>query len=339
MPKQNEIFDVTIIGGGPVGLFTAFYSGMREMKTKIIEFLPNLGGKVSSFYPNKMIRDIGGIPHLSGDELTANLIEQATTFDPTIVLGEQVVEMQRHPDGYFTLTSSNGARHFTKTIILATGFGTLKFVELDLPNAKEFEGTSLHYSISQLDRFKGKHVLISGGGNAAIDWANELEPIAKQVTLIYRKSSFKGIESNVTKMMDSNVNILAPYEIQALKGNNGQLSSIMVHNLTHSFSEEMEVDHLIVNHGFHIDLGPIAEWGMKMDNGTILVDRCMSTSIPGIFAVGDIANYENKLALIAGGFNEGPIAVNSAKVYIYPKDPLTHLYSTHYDPLTKEDKH
>ncbi|GIN58312.1 ferredoxin--NADP reductase 1 [Lederbergia ruris] len=336
MMQQNDIYDVTIIGGGPVGLFTAFYSGMREMKTKIIEYLPYLGGKVSYFYPEKIIRDIGGIPQLSGEELTTNLIEQAKTFDPTIVLEEQVMDWQKHEDGYFILTSDNGVKHYTKTVILATGFGSLKPVMLDLPHSKEFVGQSLHYSIHNIDRFKGKHVLISGGGNSAVDWANELEPIAKKVTLIYRKSSFKGIESNVTKMKRSSVQVLTPYELAGLRGKGGQLSSAIIENTEQAAFEEVEIDELLVNHGFHIDLGPITKWGMDITEAGIVVNSSMSTSIPGIFAVGDIAQYKNKLPLIAGGFNEGPIAVNSAKLYIHPKDPLTHLYSTHYEPLTKD---
>ena len=337
MVKQDEVYDVTIIGGGPVGLFTAFYSGMRELKTKIIEYLPYLGGKVSYFYPQKIIRDIGGLPHLSGDELTANLIEQARTFEPTIVLEEQVLNCQKHEDGYFILTSQNGAKHYTKTVILATGFGSLKPVELELPHAKELTEKSLHYSIHDIDRFKGKHVLISGGGNSAVDWANELEPIADQVTLIYRKSSFKGIESNVTKMKNSSVQVLTPYEPAELKQENGRLASVIIQNTEQTTFEEVKVDELLINHGFHIDLGPITEWGMEITDAGIVVESSMATSIPGIYAVGDIAQYENKLPLIAGGFNEGPIAVNSAKLYIHPKEPLPHLYSTHYEPLIKAD--
>lgn len=337
MSKQLELYDVTIIGGGPVGLFTAFYSGMREMKTKVIEFLPYLGGKVPYFYPDKVIRDIGGISHISGEKLTSQLREQAMTFDPTIILEEQVVGVNKLKDGNFILTSSNGAKHFTKTIILATGFGTLKSVKLDLPNAEEYEGMSLHYSINKLNHYKGKRVLISGGGNAAIDWANELESIAKKVTLVYRKPTFSGIESNVTKMMDSSVNVLNPYELIELNGIDGQVSSAVIKQVDNQKQEEISIDHLIVNHGFHIDLGPITEWGMEMNNGSIQVDDAMSTSIPGIFAVGDIASYQNKLSLIAGGFNEGPIAVNNAKLRVAPKEQLKMIYSTDYERLVKRD--
>lgn len=338
MSKQLDLYDVTIIGGGPAGLFTAFYSGMREMKTKVIEYLPFLGGKVPYFYPEKIIRDIGGIPHISGEKLTEQLEEQARIFDPTIVLQEQVVGLERLADGHFLLTSSNGAEHLTKTVIIATGFGTLKSVKLALPEAVNYEEKSLHYTIRKLDQYKGKHVLISGGGNSAVDWANELEPIAHKVSLVYRKSTFPGIESSITKMMHSSVEVYTPYEIVQLKGKDGHLSSATIQHVERQERTEIPIDHLIVSHGFHIDLGPIADWGMHMNGGTIQVDNTMSTSIPGIFAVGDIANYPNKLPLIAGGFNEGPIAVNHAKKHIAPSDELKTIFSTNYEPLVRKSE-
>ncbi|WP_026907358.1 NAD(P)/FAD-dependent oxidoreductase [Paucisalibacillus globulus] len=332
---NNDLFDVTIIGGGPVGLFTAFYSGMREMKTKIIEYLPYLGGKVSYFYPEKIIRDIGGIPQISGEKLTENLIEQAMTFDPTIVLNEQVLDVERLEDGTFLLTSHNGAKHHTKTIILATGFGTLKSVKLDLPFVEEFEESSIHYAIKSLARYRGKKVLISGGGNSAIDWANELESIAEKVTLIYRKEAFSGIESNVRRLMNSSVEVLTPYQLIELQKSEGKLSNVVIQHMETDNQREMNIDYLIVNHGFHINLGQIANWGLAMLDNTIQVDHTMSTSIPGIFAIGDISNYPHKLGLIAGGFNEGPIAVNSAKQYILPDEQLVNLFSTHYESFKK----
>lgn len=331
MTEQHEVYDVTIIGGGPVGLFTAFYSGMREMKTKIIEYLPFLGGKVPYFYPEKVIRDIGGIANISGEKLTDQLIEQAMTFNPTIVLGEQCLHVEKLHDGTFILTSDNGAKHYTRTIIIATGFGTLKSTKLELPNASQFEEKSLDYTIKRLESYRGKRVLLSGGGNSAVDWANELESVADQVTLVYRKTAFAGIESNITKMKNSSVDVKTPYFVDSLKGDGGQISSAFVKNLQTNEVEELEIDGLIVNHGFEIDLGPIADWGMDMEGGTIKVNGEMATSIPGMFAVGDIANYNHKLQLIAGGFNEGPIAVNSAKLHIHPEEELSHLFSTTYD--------
>ncbi|WP_010529910.1 NAD(P)/FAD-dependent oxidoreductase [Lentibacillus jeotgali] len=329
---SNEVYDVTIIGGGPAGLFAAFYSGMREMKTKIIEFLPFLGGKVPYFYPEKTIRDVGGMPSISGERFTDQLIEQAMTFNPSVILGEQCTSVEKTVDGTcFILTSNNGAKHYTRTIMIATGFGTIKPVKLDLSEASQFEEKSLDYAIKRLENYRGKHVIISGGGDTAVDWANELESIAEQVTLVYRKTAFSGIESNITKMQNSSINVKTPYTVDRLIGEGGRISTVRLKNLRSGKTEETMADALVVNHGFEIDLGPIAEWGMSMENGTISVDKKMESSIPGIFAVGDIAGYDHKLQLIAGGFNEGPVAVNSAKKHIYPNQHLEHLFSTDTD--------
>ncbi|MFD2628959.1 NAD(P)/FAD-dependent oxidoreductase [Oceanobacillus kapialis] len=333
MPQDLKLYDVTIVGGGPVGLFTAFYSGMREMKTKIIEYLPFLGGKVPYFYPEKMIYDIGGIPKISGEAFTEQLIEQAKTFDPEIVLNEQVMHMEKQPDGFFLLTSHNGSQHLTKTIILATGFGSLKSVKMDLPEAINFEGESLHYAINKLTDYAGKDVLISGGGNSAVDWANELEDIANKVSIVHRKPEFKGIERNISRMKNSSVDVYQPFRVSGLSGENGQVHTATITHTEEDSQQEIPIDRVIVNHGFEIDLGPITDWGVEMQDGTILVDGNMSTNIPGIFAVGDISNYPSKLSLIAGGFHDGPIAVNHAKLHIAPKEELKPLYSTNHAPL------
>lgn len=329
MGKSLELYDVTIIGGGPVGLFTAFYCGMREMKTKIIEFLPFLGGKVSYFYPDKTIRDIGGIPKITGRDLITQLKEQAMTFNPEIVLGQQVVGLERQPDGTFILISHTGEKHYTRTIILANGFGTLKSVTLDLPNAKEFEGHNLNYTVDALHSYKDKHVLISGGGNSACDWACELLHVARHVTIVHRRHEFRGLECSVSNLKCcSQARVMTPYVIDALHGENGMVTKATIKNVESGETMDLEVDEVLVNHGFSIDAGPISDWGLEIENGNMKVDEMMRTNIPGIFAAGDAANYTYKLPLIAGGFSEGPIAVNSAKAYLEPNKALKPLYST-----------
>ncbi|MEH7332357.1 NAD(P)/FAD-dependent oxidoreductase [Neobacillus drentensis] len=330
MWNEMKLFDVTIIGGGPVGLFTAFYCGMREMETKIIEFLPYLGGKVSYFYPEKMIRDIGGIPAITGEDLIRQLEEQARTFEPTIVLNEQVVGLERLTDGTFLLTSHNGEKHHTRTIILTTGFGTLKSARLDLEEAEKYEGQNLHYMVETLKNFSGKHVLISGGGNSAVDWANELLPIAKHVTVVHRRKEFSGLERNISNLRNSTATILTPFVMEGLSGEEDRLNSVRVKNLETEEIQNIVVEEVLVNHGFSIDLGPIKEWGLEFENGSIKVDSFMQTNIPGIFAAGDIASYQNKLHLIAGGFSEGPTAVNSAKAYTEPEKELKPIFSTNH---------
>ena len=329
-----KLYDVTIIGGGPVGLFTAFYCGMREMETKIIEYLPYLGGKVSYFYPEKVIGDIGGIPAITGENLIQHLEQQARTFNPTIVLNQQVMGVERLLDGTFLLTSHNGEVHHTKTIILATGFGSIKNSKLDLVNAEKYEGKYLLHTVEDIQHFKDQHVLIYGGGNSAVDWANSLLPIAKQVTVVHRRDEFSGIARKISDLRNSSANILTPYILEALHGDK-VLRRVRVKHIKTNETKEINVDVVLLNHGFSIDLGEIKQWGLAFENGSIKVDSSMQTNIDGIFAVGDIAGYENKLHLISGGFSEGPTAVNSVKAYIEPDKKLKPIFSTTHVKLQR----
>lgn len=331
MIDERDIYDVTIIGGGPAGLFTAFYSGLREMKTKIIEYLPFLGGKVAYFYPEKIIRDIGGIAHRSGDDVTAELIEQAQTFDPTVVLNEEVVKISRVEEGLFCLESRAGQKHYSKTIVLATGFGILKTKKLDLTEAAYYEGKGLYYTVQHMEGYRDKTVLVCGGGNSAVDWALELEPIAKKVYLVHRRDGFKALESNVTKLKNSQVEVLTPYQLVGLVGEAGELSSVQLRHAETHLDRAVSIDALIVNHGFEINMMDLSENDIAMDAGMIAVDSKMETTVPGIFAIGDISNYPDKLGLIAGAFNEGPIAVNHAKKLVDPKNDVPKLFSTAMD--------
>src|SRR5690606_5433951 len=198
---EKELFDVTIIGGGPAGLYSAFYSGLREMKTKIIEFQPELGGKIH-VYPEKMIWDVGGQPPIQGAKLIDQLVAQGLTFHPKVVLNEKVESIAKNEKGIFEMIGSSGEVHLSKTVIVAVGGGILNPQKLQIEGAERFEVSNLNYTVKSLERFKGKTVLISGGGNSAIDWANELEPIAKQVYVTYRKPELAGHEAQVTQLMN-----------------------------------------------------------------------------------------------------------------------------------------
>ncbi|MBC6297167.1 NAD(P)/FAD-dependent oxidoreductase [Listeria sp. FSL L7-1517] len=326
----NDLYDVTIIGAGPIGLFAAFYSGLRSMKTKIIDAEPAVGGKVRYFFPEKIIRDIGGIPAITGADLIANLKEQAETFHPTIVCNERVVEVTKLSNGTFQLTTQNGTIHFSKTIVIATGSGTFEVNRLDALHAENFPD-AIFYDVKNLEQFRDKVVAVSGGGNSAIDWAHTLEPIAKEVHLIYRGEDFKAHEERVKALKSSRVQIHIHHEMSALFGINDRLTATTLYcNQTNS-TKTIPTDALFINHGVKVDLGTMAEWGFTLTDFGILVDDEMKTTIPGIFACGDSAAYPRKIRIIAAGLHEGPIAINSAKKYLEPNAADEAMISTHHE--------
>ena len=324
----EELYDVTIIGGGPAGLYTAFYSGMRDLKTKLIEYGPELGGRML-IYPEKMIWDVGGVTPILGEQLIAQLIEQAKTFDPTIVFNQQIVGVERLVDGHFILTSATGEKHYSKTIILAIGYGMLTMNKLEIEGADRYEVTNLHYTVQELEMFRGKNLLISGGGNSAVDWANELVPIAASVTVVHRRDDFGGHEKNVLRMKKSSVAVATPYEIVQLHGNGDSIERVSIAHLETGEVEEITVDAVIVNHGLGCDYGPLAEWGIKMKDNIALVDEKGETNIPGIYGAGDFIDHPSKVRLIAGAFTDGALALNAAKLRIEPDAPKMAYVSSH----------
>lgn len=339
---EQTVYDVTIIGGGPAGLYSAFYSGLREMKTKLIEYQPFLGGKVN-VYPEKMIWDIGGLTPVTGEQLIRQLIEQGLTFQPEVVLGEKVTSISRGEDRIFTLDTASGAKHYSKTIILAVGGGILKPTKLEIEGAERFEVANLHYTVKSLSRFKGKTVLISGGGNTAIDWANELAPIAKKVYLTYRKEMLKGHEAEVSKLMKSQVACLLNTSIVKLTGAKGgdSIRSVWIQNHEDGSIVELDIDEVVVSHGYERDKALLdnSEVQIRMANEYGIAGTSMSeTSEEGIFAAGDILAYEGKLHLIAGAFQDAANAVNRAKQYITPEAEAYGMVSSHNDLFMEKNR-
>jgi len=331
-----DLYDVTIIGGGPAGLYTAFYSGMRSLKTKLIEARNDLGGVVTHFYPGKTIYDLGGIPGIKGEALVSQLQTQAETFQPRIVKNQTIARMEKQTDGTFKLTSTNGDLHYTRRIILAVGSGTFEVNKLQLEEAADYEETSLFYAVHHMRQFSGKNVVISGGGNGALDWAAELAPICKQVTVVYRGEKFThALEHNIERMNQYAVQVNYACEVTGLSGENGQLRTITVRDAADQ-TQRIEADALIVNHGFQFGLGALEQWGMAIENNGILVDQRMETPIKGIFAIGNAALYPQKLYLIAAGFVESPTAVNSVKHDLDPDAPSQAMVSTHHHFFTEK---
>jgi len=325
---KEELYDVTIVGGGPAGLYTAFYSGMRDLKTKIIEYSSQLGGRML-IYPEKMIWDVGGVPPILGGQLIEHLIEQAKTFDPTIVFNQKVEHLERQSDGTFILTSSTGEKHYSKTVILAVGYGVLSMQKLEIEGADKYEVTNLHYTVQELEIFRDKHVLISGGGNSAVDWANELEPIAASVTVVHRRDEFGGHEKSVLKMRESSVCLKTPYEVVQLHGDGELIQSVSIENKESGEIERIELDAIIVNHGLKCDYGALEKWGLSIEDGVAIVNEKRETNIEGIYGAGDFVDHPSKVRYIAGAFTDGILALNSAKLYLEPDAPKVAYVSSH----------
>lgn len=337
LSQSEEIFDVTIIGGGPVGIFTAFYAGLRNMSCKIIESLPQLGGQLSALYPEKYIYDVAGFPKITAQQLVDRLVEQMGQFEQTVCLNEAVEEMERQPDSSFKLTT-NKETHFTKTIIITAGNGAFQPKKLDLANSSRFEKSNLHYFIHDLQQFAGKKVQLFGGGDSAVDWALMLEPIAEEVSLVHRRDKFRAHEHTVEKLMSSSVTVLTPFVPTEFIGEE-KITQVMLKEVKGDETKVMDVDDVIVNYGFVSSLGPIKNWGFHLDKNSIVVNSKMETSIPGVYAAGDICTYEGKVKLIASGFGEAPTAISNAKVYIDPTSKVQPLHSTSVmDKTEKRDE-
>ncbi|MQR87353.1 SidA/IucD/PvdA family monooxygenase [Bacillus megaterium] len=326
MKEDKQVYDITIIGGGPTGLFTAFYGGMRQASVKIIESLPQLGGQLSALYPEKYIYDVAGFPKVRAQELVNNLKEQMDQFKPAVALEQAVEKVEKQADGVFRLTT-NSEVHYSKTIIITAGNGAFKPRKIELENAEQFEQTNLHYFVDDMNKFKGRKVLVCGGGDSAVDWSLMLEPIAEKVTLTHRRDKFRAHEHSVENLHNSSVDIKTPYVPVEFIGDE-RITQVVLENTKGEEKAVVDVDDVIVNFGFVSSLGPIKEWDLDLEKNAIVVNSKQETNIPGIYAAGDVCTYDGKVKLIVAGFGEGPTAVNNAKAYIDPKARLQPMHST-----------
>ncbi|WP_394234482.1 NAD(P)/FAD-dependent oxidoreductase [Niallia oryzisoli] len=331
MREDQNIYDITVIGGGPVGLFTAFYGGMRQASVKLIEALPQLGGQLSALYPEKFIYDIAGFPKVRAQELIDNLRNQMSKFEQTITLEQSVEKIEKGKDGIFKLTT-NKEIHYAKAVIITAGNGAFQPRKLELKNASEFEGKNLHYFINDLNQFAGQKVVVFGGGDSAVDWALMLEPIAEKVTIVHRRDKFRAHEHSVENLENSKVSIKTPYVPLEIISEDNKISKVLIQHVKTEEKAAIDVDAVIVNYGFVSSLGPIKEWGLNIERNSIVVNSKMETSIPGIYACGDICTYDGKVKLIANGFGEAPIAVSQAKKFI---DPSAKRHVPHSSDLFK----
>lgn len=333
---------MTIIGGGPAGLYSAFYSGLREMKTKIIEFQPHLGGKIH-VYPEKMIWDVGGQTPIRGEKLIAQLVEQGLTFNPDVVLNEKIEAISRTDNGLFVLSAASGQKHYSKTIIIAVGSGILNPMKLEIEGAERFEVSNLNYTVKSIQRFKDKTVIISGGGNAAIDWANELEPIAKKVYVTYRKDALNGHEAQVTQLMESSATVFFNTTITKLIADDSHeaIEHVALTNQETGEVTFLEIDEVVINHGYEQDAELLKNSDLDLEiaeNFYVAGNSLSETSVPGVFAAGDILYHPGKLNLIAGTFHDAANAVNRAKQYIQPDANKVAMVSSHNEVFKERNK-
>ncbi|MEO8226186.1 MAG: NAD(P)/FAD-dependent oxidoreductase [Gemmatimonadota bacterium] len=321
---EQAITDVTIIGGGPTGLFAAFYAGMRGASAQIIDALPALGGQLMALYPEKYIFDVAGFPKVLAKDLVRDMAAQALQFGARTHLGETVTGLTRTEDaeqGHFALTTEAGT-YPTHTIIIAAGIGAFESRKLPLDGAEQWDGRGLYDKVLDPTVFAGKRVLLVGGGDSAFDWAVNLQGIAKSITLIHRRDQFRAHAATVSQVEAlqrcGSCDMHVFTEVKAIHGGD-RIERVTLVNAKTKAEHELEVDAVIPLLGFHSDLGAIKAWGLDTDKADIKVDQVMSTNVPGIYAAGDITSYPGKLKLIATGVGEACIAVNNAVHYINPK--------------------
>jgi thioredoxin reductase (NADPH) len=324
-----QAVDVTIIGGGPVGLFASFYAGMRGMSVRIIDSLPELGGQLTALYPEKYVYDMPGFPKVLAKDLAKELIAQGLQFGPEVVLEETADRLEKTDDGYIIHTSK-GLSLPTKTVIVAAGAGAFQPTKIGIEREEEFYGKGLYYGVKDKSRFADKHLAIIGGGDSAFDWCLDLHESARSTTLVHRRDVFKAHEESVHKVRSLQVPMKLFYTVKELHGN-GELAAVTIENTQTKETEQIPCDALIVNIGFKSSLGPLKEWGFEIEKNQIKVDGRYETCLPGIFSVGDVATFPGKLKLIATGVGEAATAVCFAKTYIDPEAKLFPGHSSDMD--------
>jgi thioredoxin reductase (NADPH) len=325
--------EIIIIGAGPVGLFTVFEAGLLKLRCHLIDSLPQPGGQCSEIYPKKPIYDIPGFPSVLAGELIDNLMEQAAPFKPGFTLGEAAMSIEKTEDDKFIVTTVKGTQHIAPIVMIAGGLGVFEPRKPPIDNIVDFEDKGVEYIIKDPEFYRGKRCVIAGGGDSALDWSIFLaeKKIASEVVLVHRSASFRGHLDSVQRVIDmagkGEITLITEAEVVGLEGN-GNLERVKIQ---HNTQGEIirDTDHFIPLFGLKPSLGPIADWGLEIEKNAIKVDTLdYSTNIPGIYAIGDVNTYENKLKLILCGFHEGTLAVQSAFARIYPDKKNILKYTT-----------
>lgn len=318
---SESVFDITIIGAGPVGLAAAYYAGHREASVALVESLEQVGGQVAAVYPEKHVFDVAGHPKVLGQTLADLCAEQGLQFGAEVFLGEEVRELRSvglNGDEILALTTSTGRTIRTRAIIVTAGHGAFEPRKLGIDGIDEWEGRGLHYFVRQKDAFRDRSCVIVGGGDSALDWTLGLQDTARlPITLVHRRERFRALESSVTAARqlaeEGKVRIVVPAEVREIQGN-GRIERVVLENTATGETQEVSCDALITLLGFHSHLGSIADWGLELHGKRqVLVEpKTMETSLPGVYAAGDVAGYDGKITLISIGFGEAAIAANNA---------------------------
>jgi thioredoxin reductase (NADPH) len=334
--------DVLIVGAGPIGLFAVFELGLLDIRAHLVDILPKAGGQCSELYPEKPIYDIPGFPIVTGQGLVENLEKQIEPFHPTFHFGEMVDSLTpKGADGAprFEVTTDNGKTFHVKSVMIAAGGGSFQPKRPPIGGIDAYEGKSVFYAVRKMEEYRGHNVVIVGGGDSALDWTLNLQPIAKRLTLVHRRDDFRAAPHSVNAMRE----LVAAGEMDLiigqtskLIGSDGQLSNVTI-KTTDGSEKEIACDRLIPFFGLTMKLGPVANWGLNLHENLVPVDtEKFETNVPGIFAVGDINHYPGKLKLILSGFHEAALAAQKVHRYVYPNKKLTFQYTTSSTSLQKK---
>jgi thioredoxin reductase (NADPH) len=331
--------DALIIGAGPCGLFAVFELGLLDIKAHLVDILDKIGGQCAELYPEKPIYDIPGIPYVTGQGLTDQLMEQIKPFHPTFHLNEMVEKIEKIGDPLFRITTDGGEVFEAKVVVISAGGGSFQPKRPPVPGIEAYEGTSVFYSVRKMETFRGRDLLIVGGGDSALDWTLNLQPIANSVTLVHRRDDFRAAPHSVAQMRElvaSGKMQLKIGQITELEGDAGKLNAATIKGNDNT-TAKINCNTMLPFFGLTMKLGPVANWGIKLENDLIPVDTAaFESNVPGIFAIGDINHYPGKLKLILSGFHEGALMAQKAHRYVYPDKRLVFQYTTSSTSLQKK---
>jgi thioredoxin reductase (NADPH) len=334
--------DAVIVGAGPAGLFAVFELGLLDIKAHVIDILDRPGGQCAELYPEKPIYDIPGLPVVTGQELTDRLLEQIKPFGPTFVFNERVDALRRLDDGRFRLETDGGGAFVARVVVIAAGGGSFTPKRPPIADIERYEGKSVFYAVKRKEEFRGRDIVVVGGGDSALDWTSSLQPVARSVTLVHRRNEFRAAPDSVRKMrelVEAGKLQLRIGQLAKLEGADGILQGVWIRGQVNGAEETYRIpcDRLLPFFGLTMKLGPIANWGINLHENLISVDtEKFETSEKGIFAIGDINWYPGKLKLILSGFHEAALMAQQAHRYVYPEKRLTFQYTTSSTNLQKK---